>query len=160
MKDNLKLFLLSSLSLTVFFAHDLIGNKKLRSLQPTMKTALTPTYGSTSNQISDVGSANTGSTKGLSTGAQIAIYVSAAIGLTLILLLINYLWRRYTAHKARLLAEKIKRDVQLKNAQQQNHQISQIPVFYNQGQINPNIQGYPQNFQFQVYPNQNNQNFY
>ncbi|KAL4480463.1 hypothetical protein ABPG74_020979 [Tetrahymena malaccensis] len=163
MKQKLKLFLLFSLTFAVFGAHNLIGNKKMRNLQPTMKTPINPTQQSTSSQIRDVGSANA-STSGLSLGASIAVYIAASVGAFLLLMLLNYLWKKCCCleRKAKQAREKIMKEIQQmrQNSQQQAHQISQIPVFYNLGQPNSNIQGYPQNFELQVNPNQNKSTSY
>ncbi|EAR95282.2 transmembrane protein, putative (macronuclear) [Tetrahymena thermophila SB210] len=165
MKQNLKIFILFLLSTVVFVAYTLVGNNRQRNLQSTVKTAtFNPNYGSTSSKVSDVASSTSGNSGKLSTGAQAAIYACSAIGLFLILVLINYAWRRYRAYRCKQAREKCQQEIQnLKNAQQQNHQMSQNlgnSTVYNPGQQIPNMQRYPQNYQFQVYPNQNNQNFY
>ncbi|KAL4480464.1 hypothetical protein ABPG74_020980 [Tetrahymena malaccensis] len=129
-----------------------------------MKTPLAPTQESTSSQIRDVGSAST-SSKGLSFGAQIAIYICAAVGAFFLLMLLDYLWKKCCCleKKAKRAREKLMKEIQQmrQNSQQQTHQISQMPVFYNLGQPNSNIQGYPQNFELQANPNQKKStNFY
>ncbi|EWS74503.1 transmembrane protein, putative (macronuclear) [Tetrahymena thermophila SB210] len=105
------------------------------------------------------------SSGGLSTGAAIALYVCVPVGFCLIVTLITIVCRRYNAQKVKKQQEQVQQNLQFnkQNAFQQMCQVNQNigqSAFYLQGQTNPTNYQQPQQYQFQVYPNQNNQSYF
>ncbi|KAL4480466.1 hypothetical protein ABPG74_020982 [Tetrahymena malaccensis] len=150
----------------VFCAFSQMINQRQRNLS-SRSTGSRSTSNRGSSGGGGGGSTSTASSSsgGLSTAATIAIYVCVPVGFCLIVTLITIVCRRYNAQKIQKQQEQLQQNLQFnkQNAFQQMYQVNQNigqSASYNQQQTNHTNFQQPQQFQFQVYPNQNNQSYF